>query len=81
MFFVEEIVVRRELADNFCYYSPNYDNADCAWDWAKKSLAEHVDDKREYLYSYQDFEKALTHDPLWNAAQKEMVLTQILHTM
>ena len=77
--FIEEIVVRRELADNFCYYCPNYDSADCAWDWAKKSLAEHVDDKRDYLYSYQDFEKAFTHDPLWNAAQKEMVLTGKMH--
>lgn len=77
--FVEEIVVRRELADNFCYYCPDYDSADCAWDWAKKSLAEHVNDKREYLYSYNEFEKAITHDPLWNAAQKEMVLTGKMH--
>ena len=77
--FIEEIVVRRELADNFCYYCPNYDSVDCAWDWAKKSLAEHANDKREYLYSYQDFEKALTHDSLWNAAQNEMVLTGKMH--
>jgi len=77
--FIEEIVVRRELADNFCNYCPDYDSIDCAWDWAKKSLNEHLHDKREYLYDYDDFEKALTHDPLWNAAQKEMVKTGKMH--
>jgi len=77
--FIEEIVVRRELADNFCYFSPNYDTIDCAWDWAKKTLTEHTKDKREYLYDYDDFEKGLTHDPLWNAAQKEMVKTGKMH--
>lgn len=77
--FIEEIVVRRELADNFCNYCPNYDSIDCAWDWAKKTLFEHALDKREYLYDYDDFEKGLTHDPLWNAAQKEMVKTGKMH--
>jgi deoxyribodipyrimidine photo-lyase len=77
--FVEEIVVRRELADNFCFYCPNYDSIDCAWDWAKTTLNQHSDDEREYLYELDDFEKALTHDPLWNAAQKEMVKTGKMH--
>ena len=77
--FVEEIVVRRELADNFCFYSPNYDSVDCAWDWAAKSLAEHRDDPREYTYTQIEFEKAMTHDQLWNAAQKEMVKTGKMH--
>jgi len=77
--FIEEIVVRRELADNFCFYCPNYDSIDCAWDWAAKTLLEHVNDRREYVYDLFDFEKALTHDPLWNAAQKEMVKTGKMH--
>jgi len=77
--FVEEIVVRRELADNFCFYSANYDSVDCAWDWAAKTLAEHLNDPREYTYTQIEFEKAMTHDQLWNAAQKEMVKTGKMH--
>lgn len=49
--FFEELVVRRELSENFCYYQPNYDNVKGAWDWAQKSLREHASDKREFVYT------------------------------
>lgn len=39
--FCEEAIIRRELADNFCYYNPNYDNIKGAYDWARKTLEEH----------------------------------------
>jgi deoxyribodipyrimidine photo-lyase len=77
--FLEELIVRRELADNFCFYNENYDNFQGFPDWAKKSLDEHRKDKREYLYSLEEFEKAQTHDGLWNAAQMEMVKTGKMH--
>ena len=38
------------------------------------TLRVHANDKREYLYSEGQLENAETHDPLWNAAQKQMVL-------
>ncbi|KAL2634258.1 hypothetical protein R1flu_005737 [Riccia fluitans] len=71
--FFEELVVRRELSENFCFYQPNYDNLKGAWDWAQKTLKEHANDKREFLYTQEQLEKGKTHDSLWNAAQLEMV--------
>jgi len=71
--FFEELVVRRELADNFCYYSPKYDQIEGQkYDWAKDTLRAHAGDKRPYLYSLEDLERAKTHDDLWNAAQREL---------
>ncbi|XP_024029072.1 deoxyribodipyrimidine photo-lyase [Morus notabilis] len=71
--FLEELIVRRELADNFCYYQPHYDSLKGAWEWARKTLMDHASDKREHLYTREQLEKAQTSDPLWNASQLEMV--------
>ncbi len=77
--FLEELIVRRELADNYCFYNENYDNFLGFPDWAKKSLDEHRKDKREYIYTFEEFECGKTHDPLWNAAQIQMVKTGKMH--
>lgn len=77
--FIEELVVRRELSDNFCYYEPHYDSFEGFPDWAQKSLKKSADDAREYVYTKSQFEKAKTHDDLWNAAQIEMVKTGKMH--
>uniref|UniRef100_A0A0R3S0H0 Deoxyribodipyrimidine photo-lyase n=1 Tax=Elaeophora elaphi TaxID=1147741 RepID=A0A0R3S0H0_9BILA len=74
--FLEELVVRRELAHNFVYYyRATYDTFDCLPDWAKKTMDEHRRDKREYIYSYKELEEGRTHDVYWNAAQFELVFT------
>lgn len=70
--FIEEAVVRRELSDNFCFYNENYDKLEGATDWARKTLNDHRKDKREYVYTREQLEKALTHDRLWNAAQLQL---------
>jgi deoxyribodipyrimidine photo-lyase len=77
--FLEELIVRRELSDNFCFYNENYDNPDGFPDWAKKTLAEHRHDRRDYLYSREQLEAAETHDELWNAAQLELVKFGKMH--
>ncbi len=77
--FPEELVVRRELADNYCNYNENYDSFDGFRDWAKQSLNEHRKDEREYIYSLDVFENAATHDELWNAAQRQMINTGKMH--
>lgn len=77
--FLEELIVRRELADNFCFYNSQYDAVAGFPAWAQKTLAEHVDDVREYLYSRDDFEQARTHDPIWNAAQQQLLITGKMH--
>ncbi|MGD8371811.1 MAG: deoxyribodipyrimidine photo-lyase [Syntrophobacterales bacterium] len=77
--FLEELIVRRELSDNFCYYNPDYDKFAGFPEWAQKTLDEHRNDKREYIYSLEQFESGKTHDDLWNAAQSEMVKTGKMH--
>jgi deoxyribodipyrimidine photo-lyase len=77
--FLEELVVRRELADNFCWYAKDYDKTSCFPDWAQKNLEKTRKDKREYIYDLDEFEEAKTHDELWNAAQMEMVTTGKMH--
>lgn len=77
--FLEELIVRKELADNFCLYNQNYNNPQGFPDWAKKSIKKHASDKREYLYSSKQLETAQTHENLWNAAQVEMIKTGKMH--
>lgn len=78
--FLEELIVRKELADNFCLYHPDsYDSVKSFPEWARKTLTEHESDAREYLYTKAEFENAKTHDELWNAAQLEMVRTGKMH--
>jgi deoxyribodipyrimidine photo-lyase len=78
--FLEELIVRRELSMNFTYYNQNYDKYECLPSWAKETLRRHQRDKREYVYTSDDLEKAKTHDPYWNAAQREMILTGKMHS-
>jgi deoxyribodipyrimidine photo-lyase len=77
--FLEELIIRRELADNFCLYNKDYDLFGGFHTWAKQTLNEHRNDKREYIYKPREFENARTHDELWNAAQIEMVSTGKMH--
>ena len=77
--FLEELIVRRELSDNFCFYNENYDSFEGFPDWAKKTLNEHRKDEREYSYTLEQFENAETHEDLWNAAQNELLKTGKLH--
>ncbi len=71
--FFDEIIVRKELSDNFCYYEENYDNPQSFPNWAKETLKKHLKDKRKKIYSLNNLENAQTDDELWNAAQIEMV--------
>ncbi len=77
--FLEELIVRKELSDNFCFYNPHYDTTKGFPAWAQKTLDEHRRDKREYVYSLIELEQGQTHDDLWNAAQLEMVKRGKMH--
>jgi deoxyribodipyrimidine photo-lyase len=77
--FLEELIVRRELADNFCLHTPDYDRFDGFQPWAKKTLDKHRADIREYIYEAEEFEACRTHDPLWNSAQREMMVKGKMH--
>jgi deoxyribodipyrimidine photo-lyase len=77
--YLEELVVRRELAMNFACYTSNYDAYACIPGWARKTLADHQGDKRDYVYSRRQLENADTHDPYWNAGMLEMKHTGFMH--
>jgi deoxyribodipyrimidine photo-lyase len=77
--FLEELIVRRELAMNFCLMNDSYDSYACLPDWAKLTLRQHAGDERNYIYSERQLERAETHDLYWNAAQRELVLTGKMH--
>jgi deoxyribodipyrimidine photo-lyase len=76
---LEELIVRREIADNFTHYNKNYEKFEGFPAWAQLSINQHRNDKREYLYSLDQFERAQTHDELWNAAQNQMVYHGKMH--
>lgn len=77
--FLEELIVRRELSMNFVFYNKKYDSFESIPKWAQQTLKTHQEEKKPYLYSMQELEKAATHDPYWNAAQKEMILKGKMH--
>jgi deoxyribodipyrimidine photo-lyase len=77
--FLEQLIVRRELAHNLVYYNKNYYKYQILPAWAKTTLNFHKKDKRQYIYTLEQFELAQTHDPAWNAAQTQMVITGKMH--
>lgn len=77
--FLEELIVRRELSDNFCLYEEHYDGFEGFTEWAKKTLDEHRSDKREYTYSIEELEAGKTHEQLWNCCQLDLVHNGRLH--
>ncbi len=77
--FLEELIVRRELSENFCFYNRYYDSIKAFPEWAKVTLQNHKNDKREHIYNLEQFEKAETHEDLWNTTQKELTTTGKMH--
>jgi deoxyribodipyrimidine photo-lyase len=77
--FLDEIITWRELGYNFSSHREDYAKYESLPGWAKKTLAEHANDEREYIYSLEEFENGRTHDALWNAAQMQLVREGIIH--
>jgi deoxyribodipyrimidine photo-lyase len=77
--FLEQLIVRRELAENFCLHHPDYDTPGCFPAWATATLAKHGKDPRPALYSREELTHGRTADPWWNAAQAEMRETGSMH--
>jgi deoxyribodipyrimidine photo-lyase len=77
--FLEQLIVRRELAINFVTFNRHYDSLRGCEPWARATLAAHRRDRRPHLYSESQLASAATHDPLWNAAQRQMVESGWMH--
>jgi len=77
--FLDQLVTWRELGFNFTSRREDYAAYESLPDWARSTLEEHEADPRPHLYSHQDFQEARTHDPLWNAAQRQLLEEGIIH--
>ena len=77
--FLNQIITWRELSVNLVRFHAEYDSFECAEPWAHRTLAKHAKDHRPITYSERQLENAETHDPLWNAAQMQMVNTGWMH--
>lgn len=77
--FLEQLILRRELAFNFARFGPRADTLDALPDWARATLRKHDGDKRDFVYTRDQFERAETHDALWNATQREMLRDGKIH--
>jgi deoxyribodipyrimidine photo-lyase len=77
--YLEELVIRRELAVNYIFYTPHYDRYEALPAWSRKSLDAHRRDLRAHQYGRADLEAAATHDPYWNAAMEEMLVSGYMH--
>ncbi|MFW5904648.1 MAG: FAD-binding domain-containing protein, partial [bacterium] len=70
--FLDQLVTWRALGFVFNSRRNGYDDYESLPDWARETLEEHEDDERPHLYSFEEFRDARTHDPLWNAAQRQL---------
>jgi len=77
--FLDQLVTWRELAYNFCFHRSDYDRYASLPPWALATLEEHAKDQRPYLYTLPQFDRAETHDRLWNAAQRQLVREGLIH--
>lgn len=78
--FIEQLMIRRELAFNYVTYHKGYDQFETMTEpWAYQTMQAHEFDHKPYVYSKEDIEKCRTHDPYFNAAMKEMVVTGYMH--
>ncbi|MGB0631229.1 MAG: deoxyribodipyrimidine photo-lyase [Alphaproteobacteria bacterium] len=77
--FIEELIVRRELAMNYVAFEPKFGSYGALPDWARRTLDEHAGDAREHVYTMDRLEACDTHDPHWNDAMREMVHTGFMH--
>ncbi len=77
--FLDELITWREIGYNMCAHTDNYDQYESLPDWARKTMEEHLDDSREYIYSLEEFEQANTHDKVWNAAQRQLIQEGRIH--
>ena len=70
--FLDQVITWRELGFNTCVNDRDYDRFESLPDWARQTMMEHAEDPRPHLYTLDEFERAGTHDPLWNAAQNQL---------
>jgi len=76
---IDELITWRELGQHFCHHVPDHDRYDGLPEWARGTLAEHAADPRPRRYTLAQLEAAATHDPVWNAAQRQLLREGVMH--
>jgi len=77
--FLDQLVTWREIGFNLCHHRVDYDQYLSLPAWARDTLAQHLQDPRSHVYGIDRFEAADTHDPLWNAAQRQLAREGRIH--
>jgi deoxyribodipyrimidine photo-lyase len=77
--FLDQLMTWREIGFNMCCRERHYLRYESLPDWALTTLEEHASDERPYIYTLNEFEESKTHDPLWNAAQQQLVREGRIH--
>lgn len=77
--FLDELITWRELGYGFCFHRPDYDQYASLPPWAQRTLDEHARDVRPHLYTRGELERAETADPIWNAAQRQLLREGRIH--
>jgi len=77
--FLDQLITWRELGFNMCHWRRDHDQFESLPMWAQRTLAKHAGDPRPYKYTLTELEAADTHDPLWNAAQTQLVTEGRIH--
>lgn len=77
--FLEELIIRRELSFNFCFFRSDHDSLGSLPQWARTTLDRHRADRRKPSYSYEELERAETHDEVWNLSQRALLATGTMH--
>jgi deoxyribodipyrimidine photo-lyase len=77
--FRDELITWRELAYNLCFHRTDYDRLSALPAWAQATLAKHAKDPRPERYTLAQLADADTGDPVWNAAQRELLTEGRIH--
>ncbi|GJM20747.1 MAG: deoxyribodipyrimidine photo-lyase [Planctomycetota bacterium] len=77
--YLDQLVTWRELGFNLYRHNPRPDDYETLPDWAQATLEEHASDEREWTYELDQFERAETHDEVWNAAQRQLLRSGVIH--
>ena len=77
--FVQQATTWRELSYNWCLRTPSFDQLGSLPDWIQRTMGAHVNDARPVLYDLPTLEAGETGDELWNASQRQLVRTGVIH--
>ena len=77
--FLDQLITWRETGYHYCHHVRDFDRYESLPEWARNTLEKHAKDKRERVYTLEEFENAQSHDPLWNAAQNQLRREGVIH--